>query len=66
MAGLLILLAQGCCRTDESYESNLPEVNDANCDPRKVAEMLPKQRREAFSLRCFTRSTYRPSPPRSW
>jgi len=66
LLGLLLLLTQGCRNPDEDYESNLPAINDVNCDPKKIAEMHPKQRRDAFSLRCFTRSNYRPSPPRSW
>lgn len=62
IAAALALLG---CNNHESKLA-LPEANNANCEPEKVALIPDKDARNRFIDLCAKRNNYRPSTPRGW
>ena len=64
---LLLILLSGCeSKESEVSEKQLPEVNDQNCLPERIAKVTPDDAREQFASLCLRRSTFKPSEKKGW
>lgn len=64
LAASLAALVAGC--DNKPAVQPLPEVNDANCAPEKIAAM-PKAQQQEFSSLCLRRGDgFKPSPKKEW
>ena len=73
LATLLVSLINGCS-TDDATSTNtstpkrteLPEVNDENCQDNNILKITDKKIREEFSGLCIRRGSFKPSPKIEW